>query len=96
METGKMSYEPMEIDRVPYMGLPDCKDCPGKRSTVIEHRLYGNSGCVAVHTHVECAKLNLCLKLKQRLMESLRDGIICGEGDSEPLGLSRAEPPADG
>ena len=44
METGKMSYEPMEIDRVPYMGLPDCKDCPGKRSTVIEHRLYGNSG----------------------------------------------------
>ena len=26
----------------------DCKDCPEKRSTVIEHRLYGNSGCVAV------------------------------------------------
>ena len=24
-------------------------------------------------------------------MESLRDGIICGEGDSKPLGLSRAE-----
>ena len=75
METEKMSYEPMEIDRVPYMGLPDCKDCPEKRSTVIEHRLYGNSGCV---------------------MESLRDGIICGEGDSKPLGLSRAEPPANG
>lgn len=33
---------------------------------------------------------------KQRLMESLRDGIICGEDDSKPLGLSRAEPPADG
>ena len=96
METEKMSYEPMEIDRVPYMGLPDCKDCPEKRSTVIEHRLYGNSGCVAVDTHVECAKLDLCLKLKQRLMESLRDWIICGEGDSKPLGLSRAEPPADG
>lgn len=95
METEKMSYEPMEIDHVPYMGLPDCKDCPEKRSTVIEHRLYGNSGCVAVDTHVECAKLDLCLKLKQRLMESLRDGIICGEGDSKPLGLSRAEPPAD-
>lgn len=96
METGKMSYEPMEIDRVPYMGLPDCKDCPEKRSTVIVHRLYGNSGCVAVDTHVECAKLAFCLKLKQRLLESLRDGIICGEGDSKPLGLSRAEPPADG
>ena len=96
METEKMSYEPMEIDRVPYMGLPDCKDCPEKSSTVIEHRLYGNSGCVAVVTHVECAKLDLCLKLKQRLMESLRDGIICGEGDSKPLGLSRAESPADG
>jgi hypothetical protein len=68
METEKMSYEPMEIDRVPYMGLPDCKDCPEKRSTVIE----------------------------QRLIESLRDGIICGDGDSKPLGLSRAEPPADG
>ncbi len=96
METEKMSYEPMEIDRVPYMGLPDCKDCPVTSSTVIEHRLYGNSGCVAVVTHVECAKLDLSLKLKQRLMESLRDGIICGEGDSKPLGLSRAEPPADG
>lgn len=96
METEKMSYELMEIDRVPYTGLPDCKDCPEKSSTVIEHRLYGNSGCVAVVTHVECAKLDLCLKLKQRLMESLRDGIICGEGDSKPLGLSRAEPPADG
>lgn len=96
METEKMSYEPMEIDRVPYMGLPDCKVCPEKCSTVIEHRLYGNSGCVAVDTHVECAKLDLCLKLKRRLMESLRDGIICGEGDSKPLGLSRAEPPADG
>ena len=46
--------------------------------------------------YVECAKLDLCLKLKQRLMESLRDGIICGEGDSKPMGLSRAEPPADG
>ena len=54
METEKMSYEPMEIDRVPYMGLPDCKDCPEKRSTVIEHWLYGNSDCVAVDTHVEC------------------------------------------
>ena len=96
METEKMSYEPMEIDRVPYMGLADCKDCPEKRSTVIEHWLYGNSDCVAVDTHVECAKLNLCLKLKRRLMESLQDGIICGEGGSKPLGLSRAEPPADG
>lgn len=28
METEKMSYEPIEIDRVPYMGLADCKDCP--------------------------------------------------------------------
>ena len=81
------------VDAVPVVR---CKDCPEKRSTVIEHRLYGNSGCVAVDTHVECAKLDLCLKLKQRLMESLRDGIICGEGDSKPLGLSRAEPPADG
>lgn len=96
METEKMSYEPMEIDRVPYMGLPDCKDCPEKSSKVIEHRLYGNSGCVAVDTHVECAKLDLCLKLKQRLMESIRDGIICGDDDSKPLGLSRAEPPANG
>lgn len=96
MGTEKMSYEPMEIDRVPYMGLPDCLGCPEKRSTVIEHRLYGNSGCVTVDTHVECAKLDLCLKLKQRLMESLRDEIICGEDDSTPLGLSRTEPPADG
>ena len=96
MEAEKMSYEPIEIDRVPYMGLPDCKDCPEKSSTVIEHRLYGNSGCVAVDTHVECAKLDLCLKLKRRLMESLQDGIICGEGDGKSLGLSRAEPPADG
>lgn len=70
METEKISYEPIEIDHVPYMG--------------------------AVDTHVECAKLDLCLKLKQRLMEHLQDGIICGEGDSKPLGLSRAEPPADG
>lgn len=95
METEKMSYEPMEIDRVPYMGLPDCKGCPAKRSTVIEHWLYGNSGWVAVST-VKCAKLDLCLKLKQRLMEHLQDGIICGEGDSKPLGLSRAESSADG
>ena len=36
MEAEKMSYEPMEIDRIPYMGLPDCKNCPEKRSTVIE------------------------------------------------------------
>lgn len=42
METGKMSYEPMEIDRVPYMGLPDCKDCPGKRSTVL------SIGCMVI------------------------------------------------
>lgn len=96
METEKMSYEPTEIDRVPYMGLPDCKNCPKKRSTVIEHWLYGNSDCVAVDTHVECEKLDLCLKLKQRLMENLRDGIICGEGGNKLLGLSRAEPPADG
>lgn len=96
MEAEKMSYEPTEIDRVPYMGLPDCKNCPKKRSTVIEHWLYGNSDCVAVDTHVECENLDLCLKLKQRLMEISRDGIICGEGDSKPLGLSRAEPPADG
>lgn len=96
MEAEKMSYEPMEIDRVPYMGLPDCKNCLKKRSTVIDHWLYGNSDCLAVDTHVECENLDLCLKLKQRLMESLRDGIICGEGDSKPLGLSRAEPPADG
>ena len=96
METEKMSCKLMEIDRVPYMGLLDCQDCPEKRSTVIEHWLYGNSDCVTVDTHVECKKLDLCLKLKQRLMESLRDEIICGEGDSKPLGLSRAEPPADG
>lgn len=96
METEKMSYEPMEIDRVPYMGLPDCKNCPKKRSTVIEHWLYGNSDCVAVDTHMECENLDLCLKLKQRLMEISRNGIICGEGGSKPLGLSRAEPPADG
>lgn len=96
METEKISCEPMKIDCVPYMGLPDCKDCPEKSSTVIEHRLYGNSGCVAVDTHVECEKLDLCLKLKQRLIKSHRDGIICGKDDSKPLGLSRAEPPADG
>ena len=96
METEKMSYEPMKIDRVPYMGLPECKECPEKSTTVIEHRLYGNSDCVEVDTHLECVKLDLCLKLKQRLMESLRDGIICGEGDSKPLGLSRAELSANG
>lgn len=96
MEAEKISYESMEIDRVPYMGLPDCKDCPERCSTVIEHRLYGNFDCVAVDTHVECEKLDLCLKLKRRLVESFQDGIICGEGDSKPLGLSRAEPPADG
>ncbi len=95
MEPYKIVLEPVEIDRVPYMGLPECKECPEKSATVIEHRLYGNTGCVAVDTHVECEKLDLCLKLEQRLMESLRDRIICGEGDSKPLGLSRAEPPAD-
>lgn len=76
--------------------IPVEERLPEKRSTVIEHRLYGNSGCVTVDTHVECAKLDLCLKLKQRLMESLRDEIICGEDDSTPLGLSRTEPSADG
>lgn len=54
METEKMSYEPMEIDRVPYMGLPIARTARKKRSTVIEHWLYGNSDCVAVDTHVEC------------------------------------------
>lgn len=34
--------------------------------------------------------------LERRLMKKLRDGIICGEGGNKPLGLSRAEPPADG
>ena len=95
MEPYKIVLEPAEIDRVPYMGLPECKECPEKSTTVIEHRLYGNSDCVEVDTHLECVKLDLCLKLQQRLMESLRDGIICGEDDSKPLGLSRAEPPAD-
>lgn len=34
--------------------------------------------------------------VRQVHMDRVLAEIICGEGDSKPLGLSRAEPPADG
>lgn len=96
MEAEKMSCESMEIDRVPYWGLEECKDCMEKTSTVIEHRLFGNSGVVAIDTHLECAKLSLCQNVKRHILEDMQKHVLYGEGDRKPVGISRAEPPADG
>lgn len=71
MDPYKIVLEPVEIDRVPYMGLPECKECPEKSTTVIEHRLYGNSGRVAVDTHLECVKLDLCKNVKRHLAATM-------------------------
>ena len=65
MDPYKIVLKPVEIDRVPYMGFPECKECPEKITTVIERRLYGNTDCVAVDTHLECAKLDFCKNVKR-------------------------------
>lgn len=90
----EMSVTITEISTVPYLGLPECKDCMEKTSTVIEHRLFGNSGVVAIDTHLECAKLSLCQNVKRRMMEKMQEFVVHGDG-KEPIGLSRAVPPED-
>ena len=96
MDTAEYRLDPTEIETVPYLGLAECKDCMEKTSTVIEHRLFGNSGVEAIDTHLECAKLSLCQNIKRRMLEKMQECAVCGEGDKKPVGISRAEPPADG
>lgn len=96
MGTVEYRLDPIEIETVPYLGLAECKDCMEKSSTVVEHRLFGNSGVVAIDTHLERAKLSLCQNVKRHLLAGMQMNVLHGEGDSKPLGLSRAEPPADG
>lgn len=55
-----------EIGTVPYLGLPECKNCPEKRSEVIEQRIYCNSSAVVTNTHLQCLKLPICQNLKSR------------------------------
>mgnify|MGYP004597962601 CR=1 FL=1 len=47
-------------------------------------------------THLECAKLSLCQNVKRRMMEKMQEFVVHGDGDKKPVGISRAEPPADG
>lgn len=96
MGTVEYRLDPIEIETVPYLGMEECKDCMEKSSTVIEHRLFSNSGVVAIDTHLECVKLSLCQNVKRHLLEGLQESILHGEGDRKPVGMSRAEPPADG
>ena len=96
MGTVEYRLDPIEIETVPYLGLAECKDCVEKSSTVIEHRLFGNSGVVAIDTHLECAKLSLCQNVKRHMLEGLQKFVGYDEGDNKPVGISRAETPADG
>ena len=96
MNTAEYRLDPTEIETVPYLGLAECKDCMEKTSTVIEHRLFGNSGVVAIATHLECEKLSLCQNVKRRMLEKMQEFVVDGEDDEKPVGISRAEPPADG
>ena len=96
MDTAEYRLDPTEIETVPYLGLTECKDCMEKTSTVIEHRLFGNSGVVAIDTHLECAKLSLCQNVKRRMMEKMQEFVVRGDGDKKPDGISCAEPPTNG
>lgn len=96
MGTVEYRLDPIEIETVPYLGLEECKDCMEKSSTVVEHRLFGNSGVVAIDTHLECAKLSLCQNVKRHLLAGMQMNVLRGEDDRKPIGISRAEPPADG
>ena len=96
MGTVEYRLDPIEIETVPYLGLAECKDCMEKSSTVVEHRLFGNSGVVAIDTHLECAKLSLCQNVKRHLLAGMQMNVLRGEDDRKPIGISRAESPADG
>lgn len=65
------NLELVEIGYVPYIGLPECKECPEKSTTVIEHRMYDVTGCVGVDTHLECVKLDLCKNVKRHLVATM-------------------------
>ena len=96
MDAAEYRLDPIEIETVPYLGLAECKDCMEKTSTVIEHRLFGNSGVEAIDTHLECEKLSLCQNVKRRILEKMQEWAVYGEDDKKPVGISRAEPPANG
>lgn len=94
METEKMSVTITEISTVPYLGLPECKDCQQRMSEVVEQRIHADTGEVVFDTHLQCRKLPFCKNLKEHWMAQTRNQIINGSG-KKTVGISRAEPPAD-
>lgn len=91
----EMSITITEISTVPYLGLPECKDCQQRMSEVVEQRIHTNTGEVVFDTHLQCQKLPFCKNLKEHWMAQTRNQIINGDG-KKTVGISRAEPPADG
>ena len=56
MEPDEMSETITEIGIVPYLGLPECKNCQNRISEVIEQRIHTNTGEVVFDTHLQCKK----------------------------------------
>ena len=84
-----------EIGTVPYLGLPECKNCPEKQSEVIQQRIHTNTGEVVFDTHLQCKKITFCKNIKEHWMAQTKNQIINGDG-KKPIGISRAEALANG
>lgn len=95
MEPDEMSETITEIGIVPYLGLPECKNCQNRISEVIEQRIHANTGEVVFDTHLQCKNLPFCKNIKEHWMAQTKNQIINGDG-KKPIGISRAEALANG
>lgn len=75
MESEKMSYEPMEIDRVPYMGLPAADVSP------VVHGRWDDSGRYTFPgggTAVRCTECGCALTVSEYHLNNWNYCPVCG------------------
>ena len=85
------NYNAFEIEKVPYMGIQECKKCSKRETEIIENRMEADGETIICSITLQCEKLPICLEIKKRLLAKMRGYVIYGDDPKTPNGLLKSE-----
>ena len=69
-------------DQIPYFGVPACRDCPYRKSKIVERKLHNKT-----ITELICEHIALCATVRAITLDRARALLLHGDGDPAPRGL---------